>query len=257
MVTRDTPWADGTPCWVDLATSDPAAARDFYAGLMGWEYQIGAPETGNYAVATSDGKSVAGVGGMQTDQPPAWTTYLASAGAAASCDNAVRAGGTLIVPAMDVMGLGRMAIVQDPTSATFGLWQAGTHTGFQLANEAGSVVWDELFTRGVDAAKEFYAAVFSYTFTPMDMGGTTYTMVEVDGSTVGGLMEMPGDVPEQVPSHWRVYFQVADCDATAAKAQELGGSVLRPAVDMPYGRSAELADPQGAMFVVMAQPASQ
>ncbi len=71
-------FAPGTPSWVDLSTTDPDAARDFYGPLLGWEYVIDpSEETGHYATATVGGKNVAGVNGMSiTEQPPAWTTYF-------------------------------------------------------------------------------------------------------------------------------------------------------------------------------------
>jgi predicted enzyme related to lactoylglutathione lyase len=251
MTTRDSAWPDGTPCWIDLMTTDAEAARSFYGELFGWQFQIGGEETGFYALASLEDKNVAGVGSMQMEHPPVWTTYLATADADASSDEAVRAGGTLIAPAMDVMDFGRMAIVQDPTSGTFGLWQAGTHIGTGLVNEPGALLWNELMTRDYDGSKEFYAAVFSYTYTEIGDGAFSYSTIEVDGHVVGGLGKLPDEVPAQVPPHWRTYFAVDDADATVDKAVAFGGSVVRPASDMPYGRYADLSDPQGAMFSVI------
>ena len=232
-------------------TSDVEAARTFYGELFGWQFQVGGEDTGFYGMASLQGHEVAGVGGMQMDHPPVWTTYLATADAEATADSAVRHGATLIQPVMDVMSFGRMAVLRDPSGGTFGLWQAGTHIGTQLANETGALTWNELLTRDYDAAKEFYSAVFSYTYTPMGAGGFDYSTIEVDGNTVGGIGVFPPDVPDEVPPHWRIYFAVDDADASVAKATSLGGSVLRPPTDMPYGRHADLADPQGAQFAVI------
>ena len=253
MTTRDTPWAPGTPCWVDNMSTDGAAARAFYSGLFGWTAEEGPAEAGGYSVATLDGRNVAGLmAEAELQHPPVWTTYLATADSAATCEKITAAGGTLLQPNMDVMGLGNMAIAQDPTGAIFGIWEAKVHTGFQLANEPGSVTWNEVLTRDVDAAKAFYADVFGYTFT--EFGGMGYFVIEVDGNGVGGLGGIPGSMPDEVPAHWRTYFNVADCDASTEKAVSLGATVLMPPTDMPYGRHADIMDPNGSVLALLKAP---
>lgn len=249
MTIRDTPWPPGTPCWVDLMTPDQPAARAFYSALFGWAVDVGPEETGHYGMAALDGRSVAGIGGMMgMEHPPVWNTYLAVADADATAERVEAAGGAVVAPPTDVMDFGRMAFVSAPGGGVFGLWQAGTHLGAGLVNEPGSVSWNEFMTRDYAGAKAFLAAVFGCTFT--DIGGDAfdYSTIEVDGTTVGGVGTLPPDVPELVPPHWRVYFAVADCDQAVARVAELGGAVQRPPMDMPYGRHADVADPQGAMF---------
>jgi predicted enzyme related to lactoylglutathione lyase len=253
MTTRDTPWPPGTPCWVDNMSTDAAAAREFYTELFGWSIEVGGEETGGYGLAKVEGHNVAGI--MGTDalpHPPVWTTYLATADCAATCEAITAAGGTVVSPTMDVMDLGAMAVAIDPTGATFGLWQAKAHTGVELANEPGALTWNEQMSRDYEAAKAFYAAVFGYTYTEIGDGGFQYASIEVDGNTVGGLGGLPADVPAQVPAHWRAYLAVADTDVAVAQALALGGAVLSPPVDMPYGRHADIADPNGAAITVIA-----
>jgi len=255
MTTRDTPWPPGTPCWADLSTTDPDRAREFYGQLFGWHFNVGGPETGNYATADVSGKQVCGVGPLMGDLTMSvWTTYLATEDLDATVDSAVRAGGTVIAPAMDVMEFGRMAVLADPTGAVFALWQAGVHKGFGLANETGAVIWNEVMTRDLDAAQAFYSQVFGYTFEDMSQEGFRYVLLQVDGNVAGGLGQLPGEVPAEVPAHWRVYFAVDDCDAAVEKVGALGGSVVRPPTDMPYGRSADVVDGQGAHFSVIQPP---
>jgi len=258
MVTVSTPYALGTPCWVDLNTSDPDDARSFYAELFGWRIEKGPEEMGYYSRAQLADSDVAGINGMViTDHPPVWATHLAVDDLASSVDEAVRAGGTVIAPPVDVMDLGKMAILQDPTKGAFGMWQSGTFFGATRVNEPNTLVWNELMTRDYAAAKEFYAAVFGYTYDEIGDGGFEYSTVAVNGRTIGGLGVLPPDVPEQVPAHWRVYFAVDDADAAVDKAVQLGGTVLSPPQDMPYGRHADLADRQGAMFAVIASAGSE
>jgi len=247
-----TDYAAGTPIWVDVATPDLDAAREFYGGLFGWEAAPGNPEFANYTNFTKDGKNVAGLGPLMNEgQPPSWSTYLASDDAQKTTELVTSAGGQVIVEPMAVGDLGTMAVYADPTGAAIGIWQAGQHKGAQLVNEPGTVVWNELATRDVDAAKAFYSAAFPIT-TEVAEFDPTYTTLNVDGRPVGGLMPMPAEYPPQVPSHWSVYFAVADTDATVAKATSLGAKVRMPAFDTPVGRTAVLADPAGAVFAVIA-----
>ena len=257
MTVRDTPWAPGTPCWVELMTTDQAAACDFYRALFGWEIEIGGEESGGYGMAALGGRSVAGLGGMMgMDHPPVWNTYLATADVEATTKAVEAAGGTVIAPPMDVMDFGRMAVAQLPSGGVFSCWQALSHIGVGLANEPGSLTWNEFMTRDYAGAKDFYAQVFGYEYAEIGSADFHYSEIKVEGNTVAGIGDLPADVPAQVPPHWRVYFAVADCDATLARATELGGRVVRPAEDTPFGRLADLADPQGAMFSIGAQPAA-
>jgi uncharacterized protein len=252
MTVRDTAWPTGTPCWVDLMTPDQPAAQSFYRALFGWDLEIGGDETGNYASCLVGGRRVAGIGGMMgMDHPPVWNTYLATGDADATSKAVEAAGGTVMSPVMDVMDLGRMAYAQVPGGGVFGYWQAGTHTGFGLANEPNTLTWNEFMGRDYSAAKEFYANVFGYTYNEVGGDDFDYAMIEVDGETVGGIGTLPAELPAHIPPHWRVYFAVDDCDGAVAKVAELGGTVLRPPMDMPYGRHADVADPQGAMFSVI------
>jgi uncharacterized protein len=233
-------------------TPDPPAARDFYSALFGWDIEVGPPETGDYGMASINGHRVAGIGAMMgLEHPPVWNTYLATTDVDATSKAVEAAGGSIMASAMDVMEFGRMAFAQVPGGGVFGLWQAGTHSGAQLVNEPGALTWNEFMTRDYAGAQKFYADVFGHTFADMSGDGFNYAMLEIDGNTVGGIGELPADVPPQVPPHWRVYFDVADCDAAVAKVVELGGSVLRPPQDMPYGRHADVVDPQGAIFSVI------
>ncbi|HEY2549963.1 MAG TPA: VOC family protein [Streptosporangiaceae bacterium] len=253
MVTRDTPWPPGTPCWVDLSVDDVARAGRFYGGLFGWDLAVGPPEAGGYTMCEAGGEPVAGIGPKMGEQamPSVWTTYLASADADQTAARIKAAGGQVMAEPFDVMDVGRMAIAADPGGAVFGVWQARTHTGNRRANEPGSPTWNENMSRDFDANKNFYHAVFGYDFGDMSSEGFSYATLDLDGATVGGIGGLPADVPASVPAYWGTYFGVTDTDATVAKAVELGGKVVRPASDTPYGRMATLTDEEGATFSVM------
>jgi len=197
------------------------------------------------------GLPVAGIGQSQGDMPIFWTTYLATEDADKTAEAIKAAGGQVMMDPFDVMDVGRMFIAVDPGGAFFGVWQARSHTGMRRANEPGSLVWSENLSRDYDANKAFYGAVFGYHFGDIGAPGMNYATLDLDGRPVGGIGEIGSDQPAETPATWGTYFAVADTDAAMAKAVELGGRVLAPAWDSPYGRMAVLADDQGAVFSVM------
>jgi predicted enzyme related to lactoylglutathione lyase len=250
-----TSYAPGTPCWVDLGTPDVDAAAKFYGGLFGWEVPAAenVENTGGYRRATLGGADVAGMMPlMQEEQPPAWTTYVSVADADATAAAAREAGGSVIAEPMDVMDLGRMAIFTDPTGAVIGIWQPGTFAGAGLVNEDGSFGWNELGTRDPEAAKAFYGSVFGWDVKELDMGEMgTYVEWQVGGNRVGGMMDVTGRLPDEVPAHWMTYFGVGNADAQVEKVKELGGSVAFGPMDIEPGRFAIVQDPSGASFAIM------
>jgi len=252
-----TSYVAGTPCWIDLGTPDLEASVDFYSALFGWDVPEpeNADQTGGYRQAMKNGQPVAGMMPlMQEGQPPAWSTYVSVADADATAATVTEAGGNTIAEPMDVMDLGRMAVVADPTGAVFGIWQPGTFIGARLVNEPGAVSWNELNTRDPEGAKAFYGAVFGWGFQDDDMGQMgIYTTLKLGEDMVGGILNMTErGVPEEIPPHWLAYFAVEDADATIEQAKQAGGSVMVEPIDIPPGRFAILTDPHGASFAVIA-----
>jgi uncharacterized protein len=243
----------GTPSWVDLGSPDVDASIAFYSSLFGWTASDpGPPEAGGYRFFMQNGKMVAGLSPLMMEgQPPAWLNYVTVADADDTTANAREAGATVHVEPMDVLDVGRMAILADPTGAALGLWQPRRHTGAELVNEPVSLTWNELETRDPDAAKSFYKAIFNWDAESAQMGDMQYTTWQLDGKPVGGMADITGRVPDEVPAYWQAYFAVADTDAIVEQAQAQGASVHAPAMDIPAGRFAILADPHGAVFGVI------
>jgi predicted enzyme related to lactoylglutathione lyase len=243
----------GVPSWVDLGSPDPQRAADFYGALFGWDAPEGPEEAGGYRVAMVGDRAVAGIGQAQNPGPPVWATYVNVESADATAEKVTAAGGQVILPPMDVLDVGRMAVFTDSVGAFFSVWQPGTHPGAQLVNEPGTWGWSELLTTDLDASKAFYSAVFGWgadTHGGGPMG--SYTEWQVNGRSVAGMMLKPPMLPAEVPPHWAVYFAVADADTAAARVAELGGSVMMPPMDIEPGRFAVVADPTGAVFNVIA-----
>lgn len=243
--------APGTVSWADVATPDVAVASAFYGELLGWDVDEPDPEMGGYANASVDGRRVAGLMPIvQEGQPTAWTVYLATDDADRTAEAVTAGGGHLVVPPMDVADLGRMAVATDPAGGFFGLWQPGTHTGFELTEAPGGPGWFELCSADHHRANAFYTGLFDLGVDQAGDGDTVdYTVLTHGGRMVAGTTTLPTDHPER--AGWQVYFIVTDADAVVASATRLGGTVLSPAVDSPFGRMAELADPFGARFAVI------
>lgn len=239
----------GVPSWVDLSTSDIPKAQEFYRALFGWTAQDMGEEAGHYTILFKDGKMVSALTPAQNPGPPFWTTYVNVDDADAIAANVTGAGGQVVFGPMDVMTQGRMVVFMDPTGAACAAWQPGDHRGAQLVNEPGAVVWNELTTSDLAGARQFYSRVFGWTWG----GSDDYAEFQVSGRTVGGVMPRPAELPAEVPDHWLVYFAVADVDAEAERARELGATVVFGPADIPgTGRFASLLDPQGAAFAIFA-----
>jgi predicted enzyme related to lactoylglutathione lyase len=239
------------PVWTDLATSDVAGAGKFYSAVFGWKVEVNPdPQYGGYALAKAGGKDVAGIGPKQMDEAPtAWTVYIGTPDAAETAKKAEAAGAKIIAPVMEVGDQGHMAIIQDPSGAYLGLWQAGKMQGSQSTG-SNAMGWAELNARGFEKAEPFYKKLFGWGEKKTDAVGENpeYTEFQLHGESIAGGMEMNPMVPAQVPSYWMVYFNVDNVDKAFDKVVKEGGKEMLAPQDMPGGRFAIVSDPQGASF---------
>jgi uncharacterized protein len=265
----------GVPCWVDTSQPDPEAAVDFYRGLFGWEFEDVMPpgSEGRYFMARLRGGDVAAVGSIPEGAPPMamWNTYIWVDSADDAASKVRDAGGGVLMEPFDVMDAGRMAVVIDREGAAFSVWQAKRNKGAQIVNEPGSLNFNGLGTRDVEAAKSFYGSVFGWS--TLDVGGGTEMwtvpgygdhlerdnpdlrkqLAETGGppgfeDVVAAINPLPDDQPD-TPPHWSVTFATEDADATASRATELGGTLVVPPLDAPWVRMTIINDPQGATFI--------
>jgi uncharacterized protein len=254
LVSDSTPsYPAGTPIWVDLGTPDLEGSIRFYGRLFGWDAADLGEQAGHYTMFRQDGKVVAAVGPhMDANQPTAWNTYMATDNAEETAKKVTDNGGQVLMAPFAVMDQGTMAVFMDPTGAAFSVWQPAIMKGAELVNTPNSFSWNELMTRDMAAAKNFYTKVFPWGAKANDMpNGQKYTEWQVDGKSIAGGMPITADMPPNIPPHWLVYFAVADTDDIVKRAQELGGKVMAPPQDIPQGRFAVLEDPQGAAFGVI------
>jgi len=231
-------------------SDDIDRCRAFYGELFGWEAGAAQEEFGGYFNWTKDGELVAG--GMpkhQPEHPTVWSVYLVTPDTKQTIDEAAARGSQVCVPAMDVGTLGTMGVVTDPGGALIGMWAPAEHRGFGTVREHGTPGWFELHTRDYAASLEFYRDVFGWTTQSVgDTDEFRYSIFQSGEEQLGGIMDATNFLPDGVPAHWSVYFAVDDTDAALAQIEELGGAVVMPAEDTPYGWLAVATDPTGAQF---------
>ena len=258
---KRTSYEPGTFSWVELATTDPAAAKEFYGRLFGWQAEdTPMPEGGVYSVMTLEGENVAAIWEQPEPQragrvPPNWFSYVTVAEADAAAALAKELGGEIHAGPFDVPGAGRMAVLADPIGAMLGVWEPRESIGATLVNDPGTLTSNELSTNDIDRAIEFYASLFGWRIAEIDTGGgPRYWTIEHEGAAKGrngGARELaPEQTQAGVPPHWMPYFTAASATETIATAKQAGGALLAGPIDIPAGRIAVLQDPQGAIFAI-------
>ena len=241
--------------WVELATTDVAAAKSFYTKLFGWEAQDAPlPDGGVYTMFNLGGRPAA-AGTPQQDQeraqgiPPHWNLYVSVDDVDKSAAKAAEMGGTVLAPPFDVMDAGRMAVLADPTGAVISLWQPNQMQGVAVRDEPGSFRWTELITADTDRAATFYEDLFGWTTNTVQMDQGPYTIFHREGHDVAGLMSPPAP---DIPPNWLTYFQVADAEATTQAAGKAGAHVEMGPMAIPeVGTFSVITDPQGATFAIL------
>ncbi|MFJ8201439.1 VOC family protein [Streptomyces sp. NPDC096152] len=246
-------YTPGTPCWMSLMVHQMAATEAFYGELFGWEFRPGPQQLGPYVRALLDGREVAGIGQLPPDRhlPVAWTPYLASDDVDLTAETVRLCGGTIGVGPLDAAEAGRLAIGSDPSGAVFGVWQAGAHQGTGVTGVPGTPVWNELVTYEAATVAKFYETLFGYEERRSAAAGLDQVTLCLDGRPVAGVHGLGPALPRDRGPHWTTYFEVADTAAALTRVADLGGHVLDPAHDTARGRTATVADPEGARFCLV------
>jgi uncharacterized protein len=250
-----TEYEPGTFSWVDLGTTDPDGAKGFYAGLFGWEYEdVPVGDGATYTMCRIDGKDVCALTGQNEQErqqgvPPHWNSYISVDDLDARAPRIGELNGNLLMPPFDVLDAGRMAVGSDPSGAVFAIWEPRDQIGAGLVNAPGALAWNELATGDREAAKEFYGALFGWTFAPLEGSAMPYDVIENRNRSNGGIRPQ-GDQEKSMSPYWAPYFGTTSCDESVGRVGELGGRVLIPKTPLPAGAFAGIRDPQGAFFLL-------
>lgn len=243
--------------WYELLTSEPDAAETFYGAVVGWSARVISPPGMDYRQWSIDGTPIGGLmklpaeaaaNGMQ----PAWLGYVGVADVDDSVGKIKAAGGTERMPATDIPGVGRIAMVADPQGAVFYVMAPiGEGPSRSYApGERGHGGWHELHTTDWPAALEFYSAQLGWAKTDaMDIGPMgTYLLFNAGGEAIGGMMNSP-DFPRPT---WLYYFNVDNINQAKTRLEAAGGRVLMGPHEVPGGSwIIQARDPQGVMFALV------
>jgi predicted enzyme related to lactoylglutathione lyase len=247
----------GELSWVDLVASDLERQSEFYEQLFGWTHRDIPTDGGaSYRLFYLGEGRVAG-GSQMTPQafppgtPSMWNTYLYSEDVDALAGRVDALGGRVFMPPMDVMSEGRMTGVQEPSGAMVYFWQQGAHAGAEVFNAAGALVWADLSTRDPESAVEFFRALVGWDVQFAEEAAMPFWVASIDGRAELGVMQMPPQLPAEVPPHWLAYFGATDIEGTARRAASLGGTVESEPMGPEGMRFAVLSDPAGATFAIM------
>jgi predicted enzyme related to lactoylglutathione lyase len=250
---------NGEFCWVDLATPDLGAALKFYEQVFGWQTEPQKPgdsaDHGGYTMFQHDGHIVAGamqfVEQLQAAGVPAfWNSYINVPDIAAATDKARQLGAEIHAEPQEVPGVGWYGYLKDPTGAGVGLWQATNFRGATRVNDPGYFCWNELATRDMDKARDFYAEMFGWEYQKNEHSPSRYDMIMNAGRANGGIMEMTAEWGD-IPPYWGVYFSVTAANDTAQRIKSAGGKLHCEPFDIPIGKIAVAADSTGAPFSII------
>jgi uncharacterized protein len=246
----------GTFCSVDLATTDVEGAKRFYGGLFGWEGEDVHPGEGmTYTILRLGGEAVGGMferEGLEESGGAHWISYVSVGNADDVARRTAELGGDVVEEPFDILDVGRMTAIKDPTGSGVAVWQPGTYAGAQRVNEPGFLTWNELATNDTATAIAFYEGLFGWTTQPMGSGdGPEYNVVRLGNRGNGGIRPLsPQEEQAGVSPYWFPYFAVESLDASFERCGELGGAKLFGPIEFPAGRIGVLRDPQGATFAL-------
>lgn len=242
--------------WIDLMTTDAGGAKEFYSGVFGWSHQdMPTDQERPYTIFSKDDVPVAGLGELPDDMksagvPPAWNSYIQVSDLDETVARVEPLGGAVEMPPMDVMDLGRMAVIRDASGAHVSLWQSIGEAGAGVFNEHGALTWNELVTRDPGAARGFYGKLMGWEWDEMEMPQGMYLIIMNRGRPNGGILPMDDEWPAETPAHWMVYIGAEDVDAAAERVTGHGGAIHVEPTDIQVGRFAVVSDPAGAVFTL-------
>jgi len=252
-----TSYTPGTFSWVELSTTAQDDAKQFFSGLFGWDYDdspVGDDMV--YSMAKVGGDYVGAISPQMEDErkmgvPPHWNNYITVDDADAIAARAGELGGNVLAPPFDVMEVGRMAVLQDPSGGVFCIWQPKQHIGAGLVNAPGALCWNELNTRDPEGAMAFYEGLLGWSFEKNEQNaGGDYWMIHNGGNMNGGVRRMGDEMPAEVPAFWLPYFATESVADTLGKVESGGGGVMMPRTEFPQGALAVARDPAGATFAL-------
>lgn len=236
----------GKVVWHDLVTPDIDQAKAFYGGLFGWTFK---DLSGGYSLASHKGRYVAGIARLDKNgRSSHWLPLVSVLDVDGVLKQAVEKGGKTLLRPFEMADRGRIAVLNDPQGAAFGIVRSSHGDPADGDPEINGWLWNEIWTDDLPGAIAFYTAVGGYRLAEKTITEVPYRFFERDGRPRVGLLEKPS--PE-IGNTWVAYIRVTDVNATVDKATALGGKVLMaPSAAVRSATVAVIADPDGAGFVI-------
>ncbi len=241
--------------WYELMTTDVAAAKAYYTGVVGWN-TLDVPMPGMiYTLLRVGDTQTAGLMALPKEardagMRPAWVGYIGVGDADGAAAKVQGLGGDILGRPVDIPTVGRFATVADPQGALINLFKPAQRGQRIVSSEPGHIGWHELHTNDWPQAFEFYADMFGWVKgEALDMGPIgTYQIFKIGGLATGGMFNSPG---AQATRFWLYYFNVDDIDAAAKRVTDGGGAIAQGPNQVPGGNwILQAADPQGAVFAL-------
>lgn len=243
--------------WYDLMTPDMAASAKFYSHVVGWNVADGGMPGMDYWIITQGANQIGGImppPPTAVGMPPLWNGYIHADNVDAAAAKAISLGGSMFQEPMDIPGVGRFAVISDPTGATFLLFKdsSGTTPAEVAMDAVGHIGWRELMSGNWEQAWDFYSGMFGWTKADtMDMGPMgIYQMFKSGDDLIGGMMTKNDE--DGMPPLWNYYINVESAEAAMARAKSLGATITVEPQQVPGGSWAlNGIDPQGAAFSLL------
>jgi uncharacterized protein len=247
----------GRFAWYELMTTDVAAAKTFYAKVVGWGTKDAVTPDWRHTVFTAGTTFVAGLTGLpvearKTGARPTWLGYVGVEDVDAAVDRIKRLGGAVCIPPTNVLDISRFSIVTDPQMAMLAViqWLKPSQQPLAAPAERRRVGWHELLAVDCEAALSFYGELFNWRKAHGDTGSLdSYDLFSIGGQIAGGMLAKS---PLARIPHWLYYFNVSDIDAASQRVKSGGGQVLGSPDEVAGGNwAARCVDPQGAVFALV------
>jgi predicted enzyme related to lactoylglutathione lyase len=246
-MTTFTSHEDGMPCWVDVMVDSEEQHHDlraFLSALFDWTWTLGGPEMGYYSIASMNDAAVMGLGRNEGAKGTA-TTYLTTSDIDAAVQRGIDLGATSVMPATQVMDLGHMAMMIDPTGASVGLWQPGTFHGFGVQYEENAPGWFDHVSSDPQKAGEFYAALTGHQLNSLEGDMRILQNGEQWFASLSNLA--PGEGPQ-----WKPIFVVDSLERIHEVVSRHGGAILLAEMPVPGSAICVFTEPvNGTSMTVM------
>jgi len=238
---------EGMPSWVDTSVATVEQHHDkraFLTALFDWTWDVGPPETGSYAVAHTNGRPVFGLG-IGSGGSGQLVTYFTTSSVEDAVRRATELGASVVMGPLDIGDPGTMALLADPTGATYGLWQPNNFHGFGVQYELNAPGWFDHVSSDPERAGAFYANVSGHELNRP--GGDMRVLQKGEQWYASFSQAADGEEP-----HWRPIYVVDSLQRVHETVPRHGGAIVVEESPVPGSAICVFSEPvNGTLMTVM------